>query len=345
MEQYTAAQVAEIINGKIEGDPQTSFHSFAKIEEARLGDISFMSTLKFEDELYKTTASVVVINEDYKVKHPISPVIIRVPDAYKSFVILLTHFQQNKFAHLKGQEQPCFIGEGALLGTDVYIGAFTYIGSHAKIGKNTKIFPNCFIGQDVEIGENCVIHAGVKIYHECKVKNNVVIHAGTAIGGDGFGYTPGPQGLMKVPQIGNVVIEDNVEIGCNTCIDRATMGSTLVKSGTKIDNLIQIAHNVVVGHHTVIAGQSGIGGSTKIGNGVMIGGQVAVVEHISIADGSKIGAQAKVTKTVKSPNSNLNDAPAFDYAKSLKAQAIYRNLPELEKRVKDLEDQNKKHAE
>lgn len=342
MEQLTAARVAEIINGKIEGDPQTSFQSFAKIEEAKTGDISFMSTLKFEDDLYKTTASVVLLNEDYQLKKPISPVIIRVPDAYKSFVILLTHFQENKFSHLNGKEDPCFISPDAKLGNDVYIGAFTYIGSNVKIGNNTKIFPNCFLGQNVEIGDNCVIHAGVKIYHECKVKNHVVIHAGTAIGGDGFGYTPGPHGLMKVPQIGNVVIEDHVEIGCNTCIDRATMGSTIIKAGSKLDNLVQIAHNVVIGHHTVIAGQSGIGGSTKIGNGVMIGGQVAVVEHISISDGSKIGAQAKVTKTLKTPNSNVNDAPAFEYAKSLKAQAIYRNLPELEKRVKDLEELNKK---
>ncbi len=336
--EITAAKIAEIINGKVEGDSSTLVTSFAKIEEAGEGDATFLAYKKFEDLLYTSKAAVIIIAEDLKLKQEIKNVIIRVTDPYGAFVTLLEHYQEQKASGLKGIEQPSFIAASAVTGENIYLGAFSYLGENVSIGKNVRIYPNCFIGANVKIGDNCVLHAGVKIYHDCVIGNNVIIHAGTVIGGDGFGYTPQANGsLRKVPHIGNVVIEDHVEIGCNSCIDRATMGSTLIKKGVKLDNLVQIAHNVVLGYSTVIAGQTGIGGSTRVGNGVMIGGNAAVVEHIQITDGTRIAACAKVTKTVKTPNANLCDSPAFDYRESLKSQAIYRNLPDLEARLKKLE--------
>jgi UDP-3-O-[3-hydroxymyristoyl] glucosamine N-acyltransferase len=240
---------------------------------------------------------------------------------------------------LKGIQQPSFIASSAKLAADVFVGAFSYIGENVKIGKNTKVFPNSFIGDNVVIGENCIIHPGVKIYYDCILHNQVVIHAGTVIGSDGFGFAPQPDGsFKKVPQIGNVVIEDNVEIGANTAIDRATMGSTCIRSGAKLDNLIQIAHNVEVGDSTVIAAQVGVSGSTKIGKNVMIGGQAGLVGHIQIADGSKINAQSGVSKSMKEPNTAVTGSPAGDYTSALRSQAVFRNLPQLEKRVQELEE-------
>jgi UDP-3-O-[3-hydroxymyristoyl] glucosamine N-acyltransferase len=343
MMQFTAGQIAAVVGGNIEGDANTVINSFAKIEEAKEGDISFLAYAKYAGYLYTTTASVIILNQDFELKQPVSPVLIRVPDAYAAFVTLLTKYQEMRSASLTGIEQPSFVADNASLGSDVYIGAFSYIGKNVTVGNHTKIYPNCFIGENVRIGNNCIIHPGVKIYHDCVIQDHVVVHAGTVIGGDGFGYTPGPDGnLIKVPQIGNVIIENNVEIGCITAIDRATMGSTIIKAGTKLDNLVQIAHNVVIGQSSVIAGQSGIGGSTRIGKGVQIGGQTAVVEHISIADGSRIGAKSKVTKAVKIPNSNINGSPAFEYSRSSRSQAVYKNLPELEQRVKTLEENARK---
>jgi UDP-3-O-[3-hydroxymyristoyl] glucosamine N-acyltransferase len=225
------------------------------------------------------------------------------------------------------------------MGTDVFIGAFSYFGENVKIGNNTKIYPNTYIGDNVQIGDNCVIHPGVKIYFGCIIRKNVVIHAGTVIGSDGFGFAPQSDGsFKKVPQIGNVVIEDNVEIGANASIDRATIGSTIIKAGAKLDNLIQIAHNVEVGHHTVIAAQAGVSGSTKIGDNVMIGGQAGLVGHIQIADGSKINAQSGVSKSLKTPNTAVTGSPAADYTSALRSQAVFRNLPEMEKRLHQLEE-------
>jgi len=251
---------------------------------------------------------------------------------------LLTKYQEIAQQMLTGIQEPSYIAKTASYGENVFIGAFAYLGEKVKVGNNTKIYPNAYVGDKVSIGENSIIHPGVKIYHDCVIGNNVIIHAGTVIGSDGFGFAPQADGsLKKVPQIGNVVIEDFVEIGANATIDRATIGSTLIKKGAKLDNLIQIAHNVEIGNSTVIAAQAGISGSTKIGNGVMIGGQAGIVGHIQIADGSKINAQAGLGKSLKKPGSAVTGSPAYEYNNAIRSQAIARNLPEMEKRIKELE--------
>ena len=270
-------------------------------------------------------------------KQAISATLIRVPDAYSAFAILLDRYQQIRTQQLSGIQQPVYLHPSAKTGEEVYIGAFAYLGENVLIGNGVKIFPNSYLGNNVKVGDNTIIHAGVKIYYDCVIGKNV-IHAGTVIGSDGFGYAPQQDGsLKKVPQIGNVVIEDGVEIGANTTIDRATIGSTLIKSGAKLDNLLQIAHNVEVGNNSVIAAQSGVSGSTKIGKNVMIGGQVGIVGHIQIADGTKINAQSGVSKSIKTPNSAVTGSPAYDYTAALRSQAITRNLPQLEKRIVELE--------
>ncbi len=337
--QFTAAQISILINGKVEGNAGAAVTSFGKIEEAQNGQLSFLANPKYEDFLYTTNASIVIINENYELKQTINPTIIRVPDAYSAFAQLLAKYQQMATQQLKGIQQPSFIASSVKLGEDVFVGAFCYIGENVKIGKSTKIFPNSYIGDNVFIGENCIIHPGVKIYYDCILRNHVVIHAGTVIGSDGFGFAPQADGsFKKVPQIGNVVIEDNVEIGANTTIDRATIGSTCIRTGAKLDNLIQVAHNVDVGESTVIAAQAGISGSTKIGKNVMIGGQAGLVGHIQVADGSKINAQSGVSKSMKEPYMAVTGSPAGDYTSALRSQAVFRNLPQLEKRVQELEE-------
>ena len=337
--QFTAAQISILVNGKIEGNANVAVSSFGKIEEAEQGQLTFLANPKYEDYLYTTNASIAIINESYELRESIRPTLIRVPDAYSAFALLLSKYQEMMTQQMKGIQQPSFIADSALLSDDVFVGAFSYVGENVKVAKNTKIFPNCFIGDNVIIGENCIIHPGVKIYHDCVLNDNVIIHAGTVIGSDGFGFAPQADGsFKKVPQIGNVVIESNVEIGANTTIDRATMGSTCIKSGAKLDNLIQIAHNVEVGESTVIAAQAGVSGSTKIGKNVMIGGQAGLVGHIQIADGSKINAQSGVSKSMKEPFTAVTGSPAGDYTSALRSQAVFRNLPALEKRVHELEE-------
>lgn len=336
--QFTATDISLLINGKIEGDAHAVVYSFGKIEEASQGQLAFLANPKYEEYLYTTNASIVIINESYEPRHLVAPTLIRVADAYTAFAQLLSKYQEMATQQMKGIEQPCHISSSAKLGEEVYVGAFSYLGDNVKIGNYTKVFPNSYIGNNVQIGENCLIHPGVKIYHDCVIANAVVIHAGTVIGGDGFGFAPQADGsFKKVPQIGNVIIEDNVEIGANTTIDRATIGSTCIRSGAKLDNLIQIAHNVEVGNSTVIAAQAGVSGSTKIGSNVMIGGQAGLVGHIQIADGSKINAQSGVSKSMKEPYSAVTGSPAGDYTSSLRSQAVFRNLPDLEKRIYELE--------
>jgi len=346
--QFSAAQIAQIISGKVEGNSDTAVSSFGKIEEAQSDQLAFLANPKYEDFLYSTNASIVIINESLELKQPLATTLIRVPDAYSAFATLLDKYQQIRTQQLTGIQEPVYIHASAKTGENIFIGAFAYLGENVKIGSGTKIFPHVYLGNNVTIGNNTIIHAGVKIYHDSVVGNNVVIHAGTVIGSDGFGYAPQKDGsLKKVPQIGNVVIEDFVEIGANTAIDRATIGSTLIRSGAKLDNLLQIAHNVEIGSNSVIAAQSGVSGSTKIGKNVMIGGQAGIVGHIHIADGSKINAQSGVSKSIKSPNSAVTGSPAYDYTAALRSQAITRNLPQLEKRIIELEKliaelQNKK---
>lgn len=334
---FPASQIALLVNGKIEGNAEATVNSFGKIEEAKEGQLSFLANPKYEEYLYTTRASAIIINEDYELKHPVNATLIRVKDAYSAFATLLTKYQELKQQQLKGIQEPSFIAATAGYGENVFIGAFAYLSENVKIGNNTKIFPGVFIGENVDVGENCTLHAGVKIMHSCKLGNNIVIHAGTVIGSDGFGFAPQPDGsFVKVPQIGNVVIEDNVEIGANTTIDRATIGSTIIKKGAKLDNLIQIAHNVEIGYSSVVAAQAGISGSTKIGNGVMIGGQAGIVGHLHIGDGAKINAQSGVSKNIE-PGKAVTGSPAYDYTASLKSQALSRKLPELEKRLKEIE--------
>ena len=336
--QFTAAQISLLIQGKLEGDPNATVTSFGKIEEAIAGQLSFLANPKYEDYLYCTKASVIIINESLVLKQAVSNTLIRVPDAYSAFAALLSKYQELMTQQLTGIQEPSYIAKTATIGKDVFIGAFSHIGEHVQIGHHVKIFPGVVLGNNVCIGDHSVLYPGVKIYHDCMIADHVVIHAGSVIGSDGFGFAPQPDGsYKKVPQIGNVIIEAHVEIGANTTIDRATMGSTIIRSGAKIDNLVQIAHNVEVGQNTVIAAQTGVSGSTKIGKSVMIGGQTGIAGHLTIADYSKINGQSGITKNIKEPNRTLTGTPADDFTRSLRAQAHLRNLPDLEKRVKELE--------
>ncbi len=337
---FTAAQIAMIINGKIEGDAHASVSSFGKIEEAQEGQLAFLANPKYEEHLYTTKASVIIINESQELKQSIKSTLLRVPDAYSAFATLLAKYQELQTQQLQGIQQPSYIAASAKLGTGVFVAAFVYIGENVVIGNNVKLFAGVFLGDNVKINDNTILHPGVKVYHDCVLGKNVTVHAGTVIGSDGFGFAPQADGTFKkVPQIGNVIIEDFVEIGANATIDRATIGSTLVKSGAKLDNLIQVAHNVEVGNNTVIAAQSGVSGSTKLGKNVMIGGQAGIVGHITIADGAKINAQSGVSKSIKEPGAAVTGSPAYDYTSALRSQAITRNLPDLEKRIKTLEKQ------
>ena len=340
--QFSAAQIALLINGKIEGDPNAAVGAFGKIEEAVGGQLSFLANPKYEEYLYTTGASVIIVNDTLELRQPVAATLIRVSDAYSAFASLLTKYQEIEAQQLTGIQEPSYISKSAKLGDKVFVGAFAYLGEGVMIGNQVKIHPQVYLGNNVRIGDNTVLHPGVKIYHSCVIGANVTIHAGSVIGGDGFGYAPLPDGsFKKIPQIGNVLIEDGVEIGSNVTIDRATIGSTLIRKGAKLDNLIQIAHNVDIGNDTVIAAQAGISGSTKIGNGVMIGGQAGIVGHLQIADGARINAQSGVSKSIKAKGGAVTGSPAYEYTSALRSQAISRNLPELNRRLKELEDQIK----
>ena len=338
MVSFTAQQIALLIQGKIEGEATAVVNQFGKIESAMPGEISFLANPKYEDFLYTTKASIIIVNETLVLKKKIAATLIRVPDAYAAFATLLTKYQEMKNENLVGIQSPSFIASTAKLGEQNFVAAFAYIGENVKTGNNVKIFPNAVIGENVSIGNNVTVHAGVIIYSDCVLGNNITIHAGSIIGSDGFGFAPNADGsYQKIPQLGNVIIEDDVEIGSNTTIDRATIGSTIIKKGVKIDNLIQIAHNVEIGENTVIAAQVGISGSTKIGKGVMMGGQSGTIGHIVIADGIKIAARTGITKDFKEAGITLSGYPAREQSAFLRAQVAQKNLPALEKRVKELE--------
>ncbi len=338
--QFTAQQIATLIQGKLEGNPDAKVSDVAKIEEAEDGSLCFISNPKYEEYLYTSKASVVIVNDSLELTKPVAPTLIRVKDAYSGFALVLEKYNEMVAGRGKtGIEQPSYVAPTATLAADVYVGAFSYIGERAVIGKGVKIYPGCYIGNNVVIGDNAKIYSGVKIYDECHLGCNVVIHSGTVLGGDGFGFAPLDDGsYKKIPQLGNVIIEDDVEIGANTTVDRATMGSTIIRKGVKLDNLIQVAHNVEIGENTVIAAQTGISGSTKVGRNCLIGGQVGIVGHIHIADGTKVNAQSGISKSVINMNTTINGTPAFDYKSSLKSQAIFRNLPELQHRLQKLEE-------
>jgi len=335
--QFKASQIATIVNGTIEGDAGTVVSSFGNIEEAQKDQLAFLANPKYEEYLYSTKASIIIINDTREVNQPLGATLIRVPDAYSAFASILATYEQMATAQMAGIQQPAYINPSAKLGQNVFVGAFTYIGENVTVNNNVKLFPQVFLGDNVTIDEGTILYPGVKIYHDCVVGKNVTIHAGSVIGSDGFGFAPQVDGTFKkVPQIGNVIIEDDVEIGANTTIDRATIGSTIIHSGAKLDNLIQIAHNVEIGNTTVIAAQAGISGSTKIGNGVMIGGQAGIIGHIQIGDGAKINAQSGVSKSIEAGKA-VTGSPAYNYTSALRSQAASKTLPELEKRVKELE--------
>lgn len=341
--QLTAHQIGLLLEGTVEGNPDVTVNQLSKIEEASKDSLSFLANSKYEQFLYSSRASVIIINEDFILAHPTKATLIRVKNAYSAFSVLLEKYDELIKLKKSGVETPSFIHPSALIGKDVFIGALAYIGPNVKVGDGSKIYPNTYLADNVIIGKNVTLYAGVNVYFNCTVGDNVIIHSGAIIGGDGFGFVKNIEGsYKKVSQIGNVIIEDDVEIGSNTTIDRATMGSTIIRKGVKLDNLIQIAHNVEIGANTVIAAQTGISGSTKIGQNCIIGGQVGIVGHINIANGSTIGAKSAVNNTIKEENMSWNGFPLIPLRDSLKVQVLTRRLPELVKRIEELEDIIKK---
>lgn len=336
--EFTVGQIAEVLHGVVEGDATQRIDRLAKIEEAQAGALSFLSNLKYEPHLYTTGASAVIVSKTLALKHPVGTALIRVDDPYTSFTTLLEFYQQATRTGRRGVEEPAFIGSNSTIGDNHYRGAFSYIGQDCRIGRDVVIFPQAYIGDRCVIGDGTIIYAGAKIYAETVIGARCTIHAGAVIGSDGFGFAPQPDGSYKtIPQIGNVVLEDNVSIGANATIDCATMGSTIIREGAKIDNLVQIAHNVEIGHHTVVAAQTGISGSTKIGDFCVLAGQTGIAGHLSLANRTTVTAQSGVGKSIKTEGVLLQGSPAFNLRDSLRANAIFRHLPELDRRLTDLE--------
>jgi len=339
--EFTAAAIASFLKGEIDGNPEVKVNTVAKIEEGRTGALSFLANPKYEHYIYSTKSSVVLVNKSFIPSEKISATLIKVDNAYESFASLLRLVDQAK-PKKKGIHPNAVIEPSATIGTDVYIGPFAYIGENCIVGNGSSVYPHVYIGDGSRVGKNCTLYSGVKIYHDCVLGDACIIHAGSVIGSDGFGFAPQSENeYMKIPQLGNVVLEDNVEIGANVTIDRATMGSTIIGKGVKLDNLIQIGHNVEVGGNTVMAAQTGISGSTKIGKNCMFGGQVGLAGHIKIADGTKIGAQAGILGDVKEQNTAIIGSPAIDIRQFMKSSVIFRKLPELKSKVDQLEKELK----
>ncbi len=338
--EFKAQSIADFLGGTVEGDPNAVVSDVAKIEEGRPGSLAFLSNPKYNKYLYETEATIVIINHSFELEAPVKTTLIRVTDAYKAFASLLELYQQAKGTKT-GIENPSFIDSSAQIGKDIYLGAFAYIGKNVKIGNYVKIYPQVYIGDNSVIGDDCVLYAGVKIYEDTRIGQACIIHSGAVIGSDGFGFAPTEDGsYKKIPQVGNVILEDQVEIGANTTIDCATMGSTIIRKGTKIDNLVQIAHNVEVGTNTVMAAHTGIAGSTKVGNSCMFGGHVGVAGHLTIGDNVTFGAMSGVPNNIKS-NRTVLGAPAMDIAQAAKVFAVFRNLPSLREQVIELQKQVK----
>lgn len=336
--QLTAHQIGILLEGTVDGDPEVAVDQLAKIEDAKQGSLSFFANTRYEQYLYTSGASVIIVDEDFVPNQPVNATLIRVKNAYSAFSVLLEKYDDLIKSNKTGIETPSFIHSTAKIGTDVYVGAFAYIGAGAVIGDGSKIYPGVYVADNVKIGKGVTLYSGVKVYFNCEIGDKSIIHSGAIIGADGFGFVPAGDGTYrKVSQIGNVVIEENVEIGSNTTVDRATMGSTFIRNGVKLDNLIQIGHNVELGANTVIAAQTGISGSTKIGENCVIGGQVGIVGHITIANGTNIGAKSGVSNSIKEENKSWNGHPLGSYRESLKTQVVIKRLPELEKKILELE--------
>lgn len=337
--EFNAAAIAGFLKGELVGDPEVKVNTIAKIEEGHSGALSFLANPKYEHYLYTTKSSIVLVNRSFVPTAKVEATLIKVENAYESFASILQLVDQSR-PRKKGVHPTAVIETTAVVGKDVYIGPYVYIGENCIIGDECSLYPNVYLGDNTKIGIKCTLNPGVKIYHDCVLGDNCIVHAGTVIGSDGFGFAPQSDSeFMKIPQLGNVVIEDNVEIGANVAIDRATMGSTIIRKGVKLDNLIQIGHNVEIGENTVMAGQTGVSGSSKIGKNCMFGGQVGISGHLKVADGTKIGAQAGVPGDIKEENLALLGSPAIGYKDFLRSSIIFRKLPELQKKIDDLEKQ------
>jgi len=334
---FTAAMIADYLKGTVEGNPDANVNDVSKIEEGREGTLSFLANPKYEKYIYDTQSSIVIVNDDFNPQKSVATTLIRVKNAYESFAALLRLYEQSK-PKKTGISKLASIAESTQLGDDIYVGDFTVVQENVTLGDGVQLYPQVFIGDNVSIGEGSIIYPGVKVYEGSQIGAQVVIHSGAIIGSDGFGFAPNQENnYEKVPQIGTVIIEDYVEIGSNTTVDRATMGSTILHKGVKLDNLIQIAHNVEVGENTVMAAQSGIAGSAKVGKNCMIGGQVAIVGHLSIADGVKVAGQSGVAKSIGNEGAVVQGSPSFDFGPYQRSYVLFRNLPKLHGQLKDLE--------
>lgn len=336
--EFTVKQIAMLLDGEVAGDDTLTVNKLSKIEEGQPGSISFLANLKYEPHLYTTQASAVIVDRSFAPKKPVPATLIFVENSYSAFTRLLEEYQHRISNGRAGVEQPAFVGEGSTIGEGGYRGAFSYIGKNCIIGHNVKLYPQAFVGDNVCIGDNTIIYSGAKVLQNSVIGQFCTIHPNAVIGSEGFGFAPQSDGSYKnIPQLGNVILEDYVSIGANATIDCATMGSTLIRHGAKIDNLVQIAHNVEIGRHTVIAAQTGISGSTKIGDYCVIAGQVGIVGHITIANHTKVGAKSGINRTIKEEGQSLNGVPMQEIKDSLRAQALFRKLPQLDKRVQEIE--------
>lgn len=334
---FTAALIAEFLKGTVDGNPEASVSDISKIEEGKPGTLSFLANPKYERYIYDTQSSIVIVNTDFKPHQKISATLVRVENAYESFAALLRLYEQSK-PKKSGISKMASISESASLGKELFVGDFTVISENASIGDGVQLYPQVYVGDHVTIGEGTILHPGVKVYEGCKIGSHCVIHAGAVIGADGFGFAPNEDNnYEKIPQVGKVLIEDHVEIGANTTVDRATMGATILRKGVKLDNLVMIAHNVEVDENTVIAAQSGISGSTKVGKNCMFGGQVGLIGHIKIASGVKIAAQSGITKDIKEEGIVIQGSPAFEFGPYQRSYLLFRNLPKIREQINDLE--------
>ena len=334
--EFSAKQIAEFIHGVIVGDENATVHTFAKIEEGVPGAISFLSNPKYTHYIYETKSTIVLVNKDFEPERPVNATLIKVDNAYESVAKLLTLYEMSKPKKTGIHPLAC-IDPTAKIGKDVYIDAFAYVGANAVIGDGVALHPHATVCENAVIGENSILYPNVTVYHDCRVGKRCILHAGSVVGADGFGFAPSPEGYEKIPQIGIAMLEDDVEIGANTCVDRATMGATIVHKGVKLDNLIQIAHNVEVGSHTVMASQVGIAGSTKVGEWCMFGGQVGLAGHIRVGNHVNIGAQSGIPGTVKGDNLTIMGSPAIDAKQFFKSSVIYKKLPDMYKTLNRME--------
>lgn len=326
--EFTAQQIAQVLGGEVEGNPTASVSTFARIEEGVSGAISFLSDARYEHYLYTTQSSVVLVNRDFHPAQPVAATLVRVDDARECVARLLAMVQKGQARRSGIHPQAC-IAPTAQVGEGCYVGPFAYVGEHAKVGCGTQIYAHCVVEENAIVGDDCTLYPGVSVYHDCVVGNRVILHSGCVIGADGFGFAPDGEGYEKIPQIGNAVVEDDVEIGANSCVDRAMMGSTFVRRGVKLDNLVQIAHNCDIGRNTVMSAQVGVAGSTKIGEWCMFGGQVGIAGHISVADRTQSGAQAGIAGNVRKPGQTIIGSPAIDARRFARASAVFKNLPEM----------------